>query len=140
MPETTSRISSGCVLGFDFGTRRIGVAVGDTMLRTARPVATVKVSAQGPDWPAITEIFATWQPVAVVVGEPQHADGAEHPLHPAITRFCRQLNGRFAVPVECIDERLSSFAADDSDAMGIDAAAAAVILDTWFTTHATKTT
>ena len=123
------------VLGFDYGERRIGVAVGQTLTGSANPLAVVKVRNSRPDWQQIEELVRRYEPDALVLGLPQHADGSEHALSPRIHRFERQLRHRFGLPVHLIDERLSSYEAaqrcHDSGASEVDAIAAQVILETW---------
>jgi len=122
------------LLGFDFGSRRIGIAVGQTLTASASPLAVIRNRNGRPDWEAITQLISEWQPDALIVGLPQYADGSTHPLVASIARFCRQLQGRYHLPVHSIDESLSSDEA--ARRMGgkqpaLDAGAAAVILETW---------
>jgi putative holliday junction resolvase len=129
------------VLGFDFGQHRIGVAVGQTVTRTASPLQTLRVRAGQPDWTAVQQLIRTWQPTKLVVGLPSHPDGAPHPLAAPIKRFGQRLHGRFGLPVEYIDERLSSHAADeltDGDLAQTDAVAASLILETWLNNSPTR--
>lgn len=130
------------VLGFDFGERRIGVAVGQTVTRTATPLVTLTARAGQPDWTALERLIRDWQPTRLVVGLPSTADGVPHPLAAAITRFGRRLHGRFGLPVAYIDERLSSHLAAThcaGDRQVLDAIAAALILETWLTTPQPRT-
>ena len=110
MPET--------LLAFDFGTRRIGVAVGTYAecgrLATARALTTIDAAANDARFSAIGELVREWQPTRLVVGEPRHADGTAHDLTARSIRFADQLRGRFRLPVDAIDERLSSVAAEES--------------------------
>jgi len=120
------------VLGFDYGTRRIGVAVGQTVTRTAQPLTSIAVRQGRPDWTAIARLVEEWQPQRFVVGRPTHADGRAHALDAAVHRFARRLQGRFGRPCAFVDEHLSSYAAAaDATASGIDAAAARLILESW---------
>jgi putative Holliday junction resolvase len=127
------------VVGFDYGTKRIGVAVGQTVTGTASPVATLKSRAGRPDWAAIRAIIEGYAPEVLVVGVPIAGDGpgdaapGPHPLGAAITRFANQLRGRFRLPVHTVDERLSSHEARSRAPRDghIDAVAAQVILETW---------
>lgn len=122
------------VLGFDYGQRRIGVAVGQTITRTATPLETLPARAGQPDWALVGKLIATWRPARLVVGLPATADGAPHPLAAAIARFGRRLQGRFGLVVEYIDERLSSHEAAAlcrGSAQDVDAMAARLILETW---------
>jgi putative holliday junction resolvase len=117
-----------CFLGFDFGTRRVGVAVGNSMLRRAQPLKTV--AAQGRARFAVIEALVhEWQPSALVVGVPFHPDGAAHENTLRARRFGRQLHGRFQLPVNEVDERYSTTEAVAGGADDVDAASAAVILD-----------
>ncbi len=136
------------ILAFDFGTQRIGVAVGAAMLRNARPLTTIAVAANAPRFEAIGKLIAEWQPTRLVVGLPFNLDGSEHEMTARCRRFAQQLQGRFRLPVELMDERLSSavaearLRADGRDPrrarQDIDAEAAAVILQSYFdrTDHA----
>lgn len=138
-------VSCRVALGFDFGRLRIGVAVGEAMTGSARPLCTLHVRQQRPDWDAIARLLADWQPDILVVGVPRHADETANAVTEAALRFGRQLQGRFRLPVATIDERLSSWEAErrGSEAattkrrrrdsvMTLDAHAAAVILESWF--------
>jgi len=117
-----------CFLGFDFGTRRVGVAVGNTLLRRAQPLKTV--AAQGEARFAVIEALVhEWQPAALVIGVPFHPDGAAHENTQRARRFGRQLHGRFRLPVNEVDERYTTTAALSEGAVDVDAASAALILD-----------
>ena len=123
------------VLAFDFGSRRIGVAVGQEVTRTAEALCTIAVRDDRPDWDAITAVVETWRPDLFVLGRPRTADGGATPLGAALERFARRLEGRFGRRVSFVDERLSSYAADAEPGSahgGLDAASARVILETWF--------
>lgn len=122
-----SLLNEEVVLGFDFGTRRVGVAVGNGITRQARPLAVI---ADDGDvrWRRIAELIAAWQPARLVVGVARHPDGAPHGLTARCQRFARQLEGRFRLPVAQVDERYSSAVTAD----GRDDEAAAVILQQWF--------
>ncbi len=104
---------SGTVLGFDFGLKRIGVAVGDTLLKLAHPLTTVAEEGNQRRFAAIAALIAEWQPVLVVVGLPAHADGVEHEMSAQCRRFARRLEGRFGLKAALVDERLSSAAASE---------------------------
>ena len=93
------------MLAFDFGTRKIGVAIGNTMLRTARPLTTIVGEASAARFAAISALLAEWAPAQLVVGRPVHADGTEHDMTARAERFARQLEGRFGLPVARVDER-----------------------------------
>jgi len=115
-------------LAFDYGTRRIGVAVGNTLLRHAQPLATIP--AADDVWPASVErLLAEWQPDALVVGVPLHPDGAPHDNTRRAQRFARRLHGRYRLPVHEVDERYTTTEARAAGAADLDAAAAALILE-----------
>ena len=115
-------------LAFDFGSRRIGVATGNTVLGQARPLKTL--DAQGAaQFSAIEALIRSWQPDALVVGVPFHPDGAPHENTVRARRFARQLHGRFGLPVHEVDERYTSTEALAAGAVDVDAAAAALILE-----------
>jgi putative Holliday junction resolvase len=115
------------VLGFDFGIRRIGVAVGNSLTQTARPLALIDDDGEL-RWRRIAALIAEWQPAQLVVGVPRHPDGEAHELTTRCQRFARQLAGRHRLPVAQVDERYSSAVVDG----GRDDEAAAVILQQWF--------
>jgi putative Holliday junction resolvase len=93
------------VLAFDFGTRRIGVAVGNTLVRVAHPLATIDDEASTRRFAAIAALVDEWQPGMLVVGIPVHADGTPHEMTARARRFARQLHGRHGLPVVEADER-----------------------------------
>jgi putative Holliday junction resolvase len=109
-PERTPTADAGhgTVLAFDFGTRKIGVAVGNTMVRVAHPLTTIRAEASAARFAAIAALVAEWRPARLVVGRPLHADGAEHEMTARAERFARQLEGRFRVPVARVDERFTT--------------------------------
>jgi putative Holliday junction resolvase len=117
-------------LAFDFGTRRVGVASGNRVTGRATPRTTLAVEGEA-RFAAIEALIREWQPDALVVGIPFHADGAAHETTARARRFARQLRGRFGLPVHEVDERYSS--AEVAAARDVDAAAAAVILDQFLT-------
>lgn len=100
------------LIAFDFGTKHIGVAVGQQITCSARPLATVRAKNGEPDWPAITRIINTWQPDAIVIGIPLTMDDKEQEMTHAARRFANRINGRYHLPVIETDERLSSMAAE----------------------------
>jgi putative holliday junction resolvase len=115
-------------LAFDFGTRRVGVASGNTAFGQATPLTTI--AAEGDmRFDAIGQLIADWQPDALVVGVPFHPDGAAHDNTRRAQRFARQLHGRFRLPVHEVDERYTTTEALAAGARDADAAAAAIILD-----------
>lgn len=99
------------VLGFDFGTRRIGVAVGSSLLGSARPLATIEGEANKARFAAIAALIDEWRPDELVVGIPVHADGSPHETTLRAKRFSRQLAARFGLPVVEVDERHTTAAA-----------------------------
>jgi putative Holliday junction resolvase len=102
----------GSLLAFDFGLKRIGVAVGDWETRTAHPLETISGEANDPRFARIGSLVAEWQPVELVVGLPMSLDGEEHELSRRCRRFANQLHGRFGLPVHLVDERLTSVEAE----------------------------
>lgn len=101
----------GAVLAFDYGDRRLGVAVGELDLKLAHPVETVRSASAAERDKAVERLVREWAPVMFVVGLPRHMDGREHELAPRCRRFARTLETRFKRPVALVDERLSSHAA-----------------------------
>jgi putative Holliday junction resolvase len=106
-----SAAPAGTVLAFDFGTERIGVAVGETELGVAHPLATVSTRAGAERFKVIDALIAEWGPVLLLVGLPTHADGTPHAMTARARRFARQLEGRFMLPVAFSDERFTTRAA-----------------------------
>lgn len=140
-----------CVLGFDVGSRLTGVAIGNRFTATARALATVPIHDHGPDWDRLDALRREWQPDTLVVGLPLTLDGTEQPASRRARAFAAELQQRYGLPVSFVDERHSSqeaaqrFAAGRAaglkrrrDAAGIDAEAAAVILERWLATAATS--
>lgn len=129
------------VLGFDYGSRKIGVAVGQTLTRQASPLSTLAMVQQRPDWDAIQRLIAEWNPDALVVGLPFNMDDTPTPLAERVRRFSRQLEGRYRLPVHLADERLTSRVAraDYGGSLdrsgGIDAFAAKLIIETWLSEY-----
>ncbi len=125
------------LLGFDYGNKKIGVAVGQSLTGAARPLKTVVVKDNKPDWREISRIIDTWQPAALVVGLPLTMEGGEQDMTKAARRFGRQLRGRYHLPVHTMDERLSSNAAGrlqrekGGNMRKLDPVAAQLILETW---------
>ena len=115
-------------LAFDFGTRRTGVAVGNSLLREASPLGSVAAEGAARFEP-LTRLIAEWQPDALVLGVPCHPDGTPHDNTRLAQRFGRQLRGRFHLAVHEVDERYSTTEAIRSGAADVDAASACVILD-----------
>lgn len=125
------------VLAIDFGLARTGVAIGNTVTGGARPLETIQTEQNAARFIRIGQLVAEWRPDRVVVGLPLDAAGADTELTRRVRRFGNQLQGRFGLPVEFVDERYSSAVAEDAVKVGrdgkarIDAAAAAVILQAW---------
>ena len=129
------------VLAFDFGTRRIGVAMGNTLMRVAHPLATIDAPATPARFAEIAALIAEWQPARLVVGLPVHADGTPHAMTTRAKTFARALEARFALPVALVDERFTTQAAESALATAgrggraaraaRDEAAAQIILQQW---------
>jgi len=124
------------VFGFDFGIKRIGVAMGNTLTGQAQPLAVIKAIDNAARFAAIGALIAEWRPARLIIGEPFHPDGAEHEMTLRCRRFANQLHGRFALPIQLVDERYSSavIAAKRGDI--IDDKAASIILQQYFDDHA----
>lgn len=133
-----------CVLGFDVGARRIGVAVGNTISATARAIAMVTAHDDGPDWTAVDALVREWQPQLLIVGEPLTLEGEAQPATHMARRFARTAAERYQLPVELVDERSTSREADRRfaekrrsgqarrrDAKALDALAAQIIVERW---------
>ncbi|WP_174822366.1 Holliday junction resolvase RuvX [Pantoea sp. MBD-2R] len=130
------------LLSFDFGTKSIGVAIGQQLTGTARPLAALKAQDGIPDWDKIEALLKEWQPDRVVVGLPLNMDGTEQPLTARARKFANRLHGRFGVQVDLHDERLSTVEARaDLFSRGgfralnkgsVDSLSAVVILESWF--------
>ncbi len=132
---------STILLGFDFGTKRIGVAIGQLVTRVARPLFTLHAKDGIPQWDKITQLVKTWQPQAFVVGVPLNMDGSEQPLTVLARDFAQMLVDRYKLPVHEVDERLTSVDARErlfreggyqalQDGQ-VDSKAAQLILQTW---------
>jgi putative Holliday junction resolvase len=119
------------LLAFDFGTRRVGVACGNTLMRQAQPLRSIAAEGDA-RFAQIQKLIVEWQPDALVVGVPFHPDGAAHAVTEQARRFARQLHGRFQLQVHEVDERYSSVEAERDDPDDLDAASAAVILQQFF--------
>jgi len=143
------------LLAFDYGTKRIGVAVGQELTKTATPLVTLHQAAHDIDWNALDQLVKEWRPDAFVVGLPLHADGSEQAVSHAAKQFGNQLQTRYNLPVYWVDERLTSAEAESMIAASrkdgksgrpsrkraahgriakqhIDSAAARLILESWF--------
>jgi putative Holliday junction resolvase len=124
------------VLGFDFGLKRIGVAVGNTLLRQAQPLTVITAPTNDGKFAAIAKLMQEWQPGRCIVGLPLHPDGAEHEMTVRCRRFANQLAGRFGVATALVDERYSSAVLAQRQGDVIDADAAAIILQQYFNEYA----
>lgn len=131
-------MSADIVLGFDFGRARVGVALGNTLTRAARPLGTIAAEGTAERFAAIATYLEEWRPTRLVVGLPLDADGGDTPMTRQARRFAARLAGRFGLPVEFVDERHTSAVAEHAmkprgpvDKAAIDAAAAALILQAW---------
>ncbi|MCG8707601.1 Holliday junction resolvase RuvX [Brenneria sp. 4F2] len=130
------------ILAFDFGTKSIGVAIGQEITRTARPLTAFKAQDGIPDWQKVEKLLSEWQPALVVVGLPLNMDGTEQPLTARARKFANRLHGRFGVQIALHDERLSTVEARADlferggfralDKGSVDAASAVIILESWF--------
>ena len=127
----------GVIIGFDFGEKRIGVAVGNTMTRSARAYKILDSRTNDARWKAVSAVIAEWQPVALVVGVPSHPDGTAHEMTERCKRFARQLQGRYGLPVIEVDERYSSAVVVEQGEF-IDDEAASVILQQFFDEEASE--
>lgn len=123
------------ILAFDFGLKRIGVAVGNMILKQAQPLTIITAATNDDKFRAIKALFDEWQPSLAVVGLPLHPDGAEHDMSVRCRRFANQLHGRFGVLAELVDERYSSAVLTQARGELIDAQAAAIILQQYFDDH-----
>lgn len=138
-----AKLSNDAYLGFDFGNKKIGIAVGYADTGIASPLQTLKSPNQVPDWQSIAKLIEEWRPQGLVVGLSKQQDGSDNPITPRMLKFCRQLNGRFNLPVHTIDETLTTFSAKQMlyDELHVRAAklwavqdqlAAQLILQSWF--------
>ena len=141
MPER-AQVQQGTVLAFDFGEKRIGVAVGERSLAQAHPLTTIRGEANAERFAAIAALIGEWKPASLVVGLPVALDGTPHAMTARCIRFANQLRGRFGLPVDYAEERLSSVEADEklresghnarSAREHLDAMAAQIILQCYF--------
>jgi putative Holliday junction resolvase len=131
---------SGTLIGFDFGERRIGVAVGETMTGIANPLGAIEETANDARFAAIGRIVDEWQPAGFVVGRPRHGDDSEHAVAKLAEKFGRRLEARYHLPVAFVDETLSSAEAESelrrtrtrpSKKADVDAMAATIILQSY---------
>lgn len=123
---------SGTLLAFDFGLKRIGVAVGNTIMRQAQALDIIASPTNDGKFTEISKLIASWQPVACIVGLPMHPDGADNEMTQRCQRFANQLQGRFGVATVLVDERYSSAVLNAKHGERIDDQAAALILQQYF--------
>jgi len=132
-----------CILGFDFGTQRIGVAVGQTITGTASPLTILSAQQGKPNWSDIKKLITEWQPSHLIVGLPLNMDGTESDISQLARQFARQLTELSQLPTEIIDERLSSIAAeqllDPRKKKHSDGLAAMIIVETWLSHQRNQT-
>lgn len=136
---------SGTLLAFDFGTKSIGVAIGQRITGTARPLSALKAQDGTPDWKLIEKLLKEWQPESVIVGLPLNMDGTEQPLTARARNFANKVHGRFGIQVTLHDERLSTVEARAGlferggfralDKGSVDSASAVIILESYFEQH-----
>jgi putative holliday junction resolvase len=123
------------VMSFDFGLKRIGVAVGNLLIKQAQPLTIIDAATNAAKFAAIGTLINEWQPSSIVVGLPLHPDGAEHEMTLRCRRFANQITGRFGVATVLIDERYTSAVLSASRGEHVDSQAAALILQQFFDTH-----
>ena len=136
------------VMSFDYGTEKIGIAIGQSISSTAEPLTIIRAQDGIPNWSEITGLTESWRPNYFVVGLPYNLHGSDSKLLQRALKFAKRLNGRFNIPTFGIDERLSSKAATEKFKTGnpknsvrneIDDVAAQIILETWFSEYNKKT-
>ena len=128
------------ILSFDFGTRRVGVAVGNSISKSGQALKTIAASSGDALFKDIGSLIAEWQPDQLVVGKPTHPDGAPHEMTAKATRFGNQLHGRFHLPVVWVDERYTSAVLEGNSEMydNLDAHSAVLILEHYFAEQIAK--
>ncbi|MBX9587313.1 MAG: Holliday junction resolvase RuvX [Gammaproteobacteria bacterium] len=141
-------MSNITVLGFDFGMKHIGVAVGQTITRTANPLTSLKAINGIPKWDEIAKIITTWNARALVIGIPLNMDGTEQPITAAAKKFGNRLEAQFKLPVHRVDERLTTVEAKQQlfdlsgykalDKTAIDSYSAKLILESWLQSQASR--
>ena len=134
MPEGAKMDKELTIMAFDYGTRRIGVAVGNTLTKAGQPLKMIAEPSEDVRFRAIQALIKEWQPNQLVVGMPCHPDGTEHEMSAKARRFGNQLQGRFHLPVEYVDERYTSAVLEGNLDMrdNLDAESAALILEQYF--------
>ncbi len=131
MPEVKTELT---VMAFDYGTRRIGVAIGNSVTKAGQPIKTIAENGEDARFRVIETLILEWQPNQLVVGMPCHPDGAAHEMSAKAKRFGNQLHGRFHLPVDWVDERYTSAVLEGNPEMrdNLDAQSAALILEQYF--------
>lgn len=150
-PADTLSAIEGLVMAFDYGAARTGIAVGETLTGSARPLQTLSCQQNQPDWQTLDRLIKEWRPRALVVGLPMAMDGSRTPTTRAARRFARSLEERYTLPLFLHDERLSSREAEGRylqarqqgharrrQAQQLDAMAASVILESWMANRHTR--
>lgn len=127
-------------MAFDYGTRRVGVAIGNSLTKAGEPLKTIAAANSDALFKAIETLLAEWQPNQLIVGRPVHPDGTPHEMTAKAIRFGNQLNGRFQLPVAWVDERYTSAVLEGDAQMrdNLDAHSAALILGQYFSERDTK--
>jgi len=125
------------ILAFDYGTRRVGVAVGNTETRASQALKTISATNADTLFKELENLLKEWQPDQIIVGLPTHPDGTEHEMTTKAKRFGNQLHGRFNVPVSWVDERYTSAVLEGDPKMqdNLDAHSAALILEQYLAEH-----
>ena len=134
------------ILGFDFGSKKIGVAVGQSLTQTASGLETIQFVNKKPDWTRIEKLIKEWQPDTLLVGIPYNMDGTEQPISKKARAFAQQLQERFSLDVQGVDERLSTRASwqllsehstnsYQTKRKHIDQVCATLIIETWFSSY-----
>lgn len=126
-------MTSGVIFGFDYGTHHIGLAVGQGVTQTASPLTILPAKQGIPNWDTLSKLVLEWSPDRFIVGLPINMDETDSPMSARAIKFARRLSGRFDLPYEMIDERLSSVEAKALSAKArVDDLSAVLILETWF--------
>ena len=128
------------MMSFDYGTRRVGVAVGNSMIQAGQALKTIVAPSSDVLFQEIGKLLKEWQPDQLVVGRPVYPDGTPHEMTAKAIRFGNQLHGRFYLPVHWVDERYTSAVLEGSSEMhdNLDAHSAALILEQYFAEHSVK--
>jgi putative Holliday junction resolvase len=142
MPDSSRQHPQGTVMAFDFGTRSIGMAVGQTITATASPLAPISAKDGIPDWQHLEQLLREWKPAVLVIGLPLNMDGSESEFCQRARKFARRLQGRFGFPCELWDERLTTREAKelaghhgDYRNKPVDSIAATLLLESWLNSN-----